>query len=82
MTINRCAAHEIPYLPGDEVITEWRTYKTDLAAALDADGHAQALRLFMRLAGSSDDDLAVAESDRSGRRYEPSYRPCATRAVR
>lgn len=44
------------------MLTTWRTYTRDLDAALDADDRDQALRLFMRLAGSSDPDIAGAEA--------------------
>jgi pimeloyl-ACP methyl ester carboxylesterase len=62
-SVDRIAVHEVPYLIGDEMVTAWRAYTTDLAIALDADDHDQALGLFMRLAGSSDADIAAAESD-------------------
>ena len=45
------------------MITAWRAYKADLAAALDADERDKALRLFMRLAGSSEDDIATHPSE-------------------
>jgi alpha-beta hydrolase superfamily lysophospholipase len=62
LPVDRVAVHEVPYLVGDEMLTAWRAYTIDLAAALDADDHDQALRLFMHLAGSSDADIAGAES--------------------
>lgn len=62
LPIDRVAVHEIPYLIEDNLVAAWRVYTDELATALDAGDHAQALRLFMRLAGSSDDDIAGAEA--------------------
>lgn len=62
LPVDRVAVHEVPYQVGDEMLTTWRDYTRDLTAALDADDRDQALRLFMRLAGSSDDDIAGAEA--------------------
>jgi hypothetical protein len=59
---DRIAVHEVPYQVGDEMLAAWRAYVSDLAAALDADDRDQALRLFMLLAGSSDEDVAGAEA--------------------
>lgn len=62
LPIDRVAVHEIPYLLGDEMSAAWPTYTVELAAALDRDDRDEALRLFMRLAGSSEDDIAGAAS--------------------
>ena len=62
MSVDRVAVHEVPYQVGDEMLTTWRAYTSELAATLDANDRDQALRLFMRLAGSSDDDIAGAEA--------------------
>jgi pimeloyl-ACP methyl ester carboxylesterase len=59
--VDRIAVHEVPYLIGEEMLSAWRTYTTDLTLALGADDRDEALRLFMRLAGSSDADIAAAE---------------------
>jgi alpha/beta hydrolase family protein len=56
------AVHEVPYLLGDELVADWRAYVADLTAALGADDRDRALRLFMRLAGSSAEDVAGAQS--------------------
>ncbi|GAA1507437.1 hypothetical protein GCM10009741_00040 [Kribbella lupini] len=44
------------------MLVGWQAYVDDLAVALDADDRDQALRLFMRLAGSSEEDIAGAEA--------------------
>lgn len=60
--IDRIAIHELPYLLGEEMLAAWRAYTAALATALDASDRDEALRLFMRLAGSTDNDLAAAEA--------------------
>lgn len=62
LPIDQIAVHEVPYQVGDEMLAAWRAYVSDLDDALDTDDHEQALRLFMRLAGSSDADVAGAEA--------------------
>jgi pimeloyl-ACP methyl ester carboxylesterase len=62
LPVERVAAHEVPYLVGEEMLTAWRAYRTDLATALRADDRDEALRLFMRLAGSSPKSIAAAEA--------------------
>lgn len=63
LPVDRVAVHEVPYLLGEEMLALWRDYRADLAAALDADDRDEALRLFMRLAGSSEEQIADAEGD-------------------
>jgi len=58
----RITVHEVPYLLSDPMLEAWRAYVGDLAAALDSGDRDEALRLFMRLAGSSDEDVAGAEA--------------------
>lgn len=62
LPIDRIAVHEVPYLISDDLVAAWRAYTVELDAALDSGDHDRALRLFMRLAGSSDDDIAAAEA--------------------
>jgi hypothetical protein len=62
LPVDRIAAHEVPYLLGEEMLAAWRDYRAALPAALDADDRDEALRLFMRLAGSADSDVAAAEA--------------------
>ena len=62
LPIARIAVHEVPYLLGEEMLAAWREYTANLAAALDCDDRDEALRLFMRLAGSSNEEIAGAEA--------------------
>lgn len=62
LPVDRIAVHEVPYLLGDELLAAWRAYTADLATALDAGDRDEALRLFMRLAGSTGDQIAAAEA--------------------
>lgn len=61
LPINSIAAHEVPYLLGEPMVTAWRTYTESLTAALDADDRDEALRLSMRLAGSPDEQIVLAQ---------------------
>lgn len=62
LPVDRIAVHEVPYQVDDVMIAAWRSYRVELDAALDAGDRDQALRLFMRLAGSSEEDVAGAEA--------------------
>lgn len=62
LPINRIAVHEVSYLLGEEMVAAWRAYRANLAVALEADDRDEALRLFMRLAGSSREGIAAAEA--------------------
>ncbi|MEU3270553.1 alpha/beta hydrolase [Saccharomonospora sp. NPDC006951] len=62
LPVDRIAVHEVPYQLTDDMIAAWRDYTRELADALDAGEKAGALRLFMRLAGAPDEQIAAAES--------------------
>lgn len=62
LPVDRVAIHELPYQVGDETVALWQRYTGDLSVALDAGDPDEALRLFMRLAGSPDDQVAAAEA--------------------
>jgi hypothetical protein len=62
LPVERIAVHEVPYLVEDFMVTAWRQYVADLDTALDASDRDEALRVFMRLAGSSEADIAGAEA--------------------
>lgn len=58
---DKLAVYEVPYMVEDYMITGWQDYRKQLDAALAADDRDQALQLFMRLAGSSDEDVEGAK---------------------
>jgi pimeloyl-ACP methyl ester carboxylesterase len=62
LPVDRVAVHEVPYQVDDATVAAWRAYRRALDAALDAGDPDEALRLFMRLAGSSEEDVAGAEA--------------------
>lgn len=62
LSVDRIAVHEVPYQVGEEMVAVWRDYRAALDTALDAGDRDEALRLFMRLAGSSDEQIAGAEA--------------------
>ncbi len=58
----RIAVYEVPYFVDDDFAQSWRTYVRQLGPAL-ADGQpGDALALFHRLTGFSDDDIAQART--------------------
>ncbi|MFD8500405.1 alpha/beta fold hydrolase [Amycolatopsis sp. NPDC059657] len=62
LAIDRIAVYEVPYLIDDEAAQQWSEYVDRLTVAL-ADGHrGDAIALFMRLAGSSGEDIAGARA--------------------
>ena len=58
--IARLSVYEVPYPVGDDAVAMWREYVDHLKAALTRGDQAGALRLFMRLAGAGEDDIAAA----------------------
>jgi pimeloyl-ACP methyl ester carboxylesterase/GNAT superfamily N-acetyltransferase len=61
-TIDRLAVYEVPYMTGDEMSQHWREYVEQLEAALAEDRRGDAVELFMRVAGSSEEQIARARS--------------------
>lgn len=62
LPIDRLAVYEVPYNMAHDWPRRWREYVDKLTAVL-AEGHrSDALELFMRLAGSSDEEIAGAKS--------------------
>jgi pimeloyl-ACP methyl ester carboxylesterase len=60
LAVDRIAVYEVPYMSDEESVRRWSDYTGRLTAALAAGRRAEALELFMRLAGSSDDQIAGA----------------------
>lgn len=62
LAIDRMAVYEVPYMDNDTAARQWSEYVDQLTAALADDRRGDALELFMRLAGSSEDDIAGARA--------------------
>jgi pimeloyl-ACP methyl ester carboxylesterase len=62
LAVDKLAVYEVPYLIGEEAMRAWRRYVQDLGAALDEGRRGDAVELFMRVAGASEDDIAGARS--------------------
>ena len=60
LDVARIAVYEVPYPV--EMLDAWRQYREQLVVALAADRRDEALELFMRLAGSSDEAIAGARA--------------------
>jgi pimeloyl-ACP methyl ester carboxylesterase len=52
---DRLAVYEVPYFVADEMVQRWRDYVEQLRAALAAGRRAEAVELFMRVAGAQED---------------------------
>jgi pimeloyl-ACP methyl ester carboxylesterase len=62
LAIESIAVYEVSFLLGDEAARMWREYVEQLAAALAEGRRGEAVELFMRLAGASEDNIAGARS--------------------
>jgi pimeloyl-ACP methyl ester carboxylesterase len=62
VAIDRLAVYEVPYNMADDWPQRWQEYVEQLGAVLDEGRRGDALELFMRLTGSSDDGVAAARS--------------------
>ena len=60
LLVGRLAVYEVPYDTADDAVQRAREYRKELSAALAEDRRADAVALFMRLAGSSESDIADA----------------------
>ncbi|RZQ59643.1 alpha/beta fold hydrolase [Amycolatopsis suaedae] len=61
LAVDRIAVYEVPYLD-DAMAPHWSAYVDRLTAVLAEGRRGEAVELFMRLAGSSDDDIAGARA--------------------
>jgi pimeloyl-ACP methyl ester carboxylesterase len=62
LPVGRLAVYEVPYDTADDAVQRAREYREQLGAALADDRRADAVALFMRLAGSSENDIADAKN--------------------
>jgi pimeloyl-ACP methyl ester carboxylesterase len=57
---DRLAVYEVPYFVADDALQRWREYVQQLGVALAEDRRGEAVELFMRVAGASEEDIAQA----------------------
>jgi pimeloyl-ACP methyl ester carboxylesterase len=62
LAVGRLAVYEVPYMIGEEAVQGWREYVGRLEAALAESRRGEAGELFMRLAGSSEEQIAHARN--------------------
>jgi hypothetical protein len=62
LAIERLGVYDVPYDPSGDAPRRYEEYRQQLAAALAEGRRGDAVDLFMRLAGSSDDDVAGARN--------------------
>jgi pimeloyl-ACP methyl ester carboxylesterase len=60
LAADRIAVYEVPYMSDDAMAKHWSTYVEELTALLAAGQRSDAVALFMRLAGSSEQDVTGA----------------------
>lgn len=60
LSVGRLAVHEVPYTVGEEATAMWRQYVRDLRPLLAEGRRGDAVALFMRLAGASEEDVTGA----------------------
>ncbi|MFC6019288.1 alpha/beta fold hydrolase [Plantactinospora solaniradicis] len=62
LPVERIAVYEVPYLTDEDIVQQYRAYVEQLQHALSARRRGDALDLFMRLAGSGEEDIAAAHT--------------------
>jgi pimeloyl-ACP methyl ester carboxylesterase len=60
LSVGRLAVYEVPYDTAPDAVERAREYREQLGATLTEGRRAEAVALFLRLAGSSEDDIADA----------------------
>ena len=62
LAVDRIAMYEVPYSVGEESARRWREYVVQLRAAFARGRRGDAIELFMRLAGASEEEVAGART--------------------
>lgn len=62
LSVGRLSVYEVPYLLDEETLRRWRRYLEELEAVLAEGRRGDAIELFMRMAGASEEDVAGARS--------------------
>lgn len=60
LAVDRMVVYEVPYMSNDTATRQWAAYVQSLVAALEDGRRTDAVASFMRLAGSSEEDIAAA----------------------
>jgi pimeloyl-ACP methyl ester carboxylesterase len=60
LPVDRMAMYEVPYSVTDDMVRRWNQYVEQLGVALAEGRRGDAVELFMRVAGSSDEEIAGA----------------------
>jgi hypothetical protein len=76
LAIDRVAVYDVPYDTSGEAPQRFDEYREQLDAALSEGRRGDAVELFMRLAGSPDEQIAAARASPTG----PVWRPSRTRS--
>jgi pimeloyl-ACP methyl ester carboxylesterase len=58
LAVDRIAVYEVPYSIGEDASRRWRAYVEELGAVLGEGRRGDAVELFMRVAGASEEDIA------------------------
>jgi pimeloyl-ACP methyl ester carboxylesterase len=62
LAVEKIAVYEVPYSMGDEAARQWQEYVVRLTSTLADGRRGDAFALFMRIAGSSEQDIEAARS--------------------
>jgi pimeloyl-ACP methyl ester carboxylesterase len=62
LAVNRLAVYEVPYFVADDALQRWREYVEQLGLALGEGRRGDAVELFMRVAGATEEMVAGARS--------------------
>jgi pimeloyl-ACP methyl ester carboxylesterase len=62
LAVERVAVYEVPYMIGDDAEQRWQAYVEQLGAALAEGRRGDAVALFMRVAGASEEQITGARS--------------------
>lgn len=70
LAVGKLAVYEVPYMIGEQAVQGWRQYVGQLEAALAEGRRGEAGELFMRLAGSPEEQIAAARNSTHWRGVE------------
>jgi pimeloyl-ACP methyl ester carboxylesterase len=62
LAVDRLGVYEVPYFVADDALQRWREYVEQLGSALGEGRRGDAVELFMRVAGATDEMVAGARS--------------------